>query len=576
MEDIPSQGIFRTTQTRREFLKASTALTAAATVLATGKTGLAAAAAPRPNVILIMTDDQGYGDFSCFGNPHVKTPNLDKLHSESMRLTQYHNCPVCAPTRASLMTGRYDYRTSAIDTYRGRAMMHPDEVTLAEMFGAAGYKTGIFGKWHLGDCFPMRPCDQGFQESLVHGGGGLKQPADLPGSGGYFDPILFNNGVPEPRKGYCTDIYFDEAAKFIERHKSEPFFLYVPTNAPHSPLIVDDRYAEPYRMLGLDDDTAKYYGMVANVDENVGHFLEAIDKNGLRDKTIVVFMTDNGAQMGKAEPRFNAGMRGQKGTVYEGGIRVPCFIRWPGNLAAGTEIERLTAHIDIAPTLLALCGVEAPANVAFDGMSLAPLLKGESKEMPDRTLFFQWHRGDVPEPYNNCCARTEQYKLVNGVELYDLNADPAEELDIAAQLPDVVRRLRKLYEAWLDDVGRTRGYEAPDIVIGDERGGTTYLTLQDMRGGQGDGYGISGFWKTRIARAGKYDISLRFGEGIATGTAHVQIGGTKSSAPLALGTEATVIKGVSVYDGPAYVRAWANEPEIPNGARYVEIQYAGG
>ena len=562
-------------RSRRDFMRESAMAAAGITTIASATPAPAASPGARPNVVLIMTDDQGYGDFSCFGNPHVKTPHIDRLATESTRFTQYHNCPVCTPTRASLMTGRYNYRTCAIDTYRGRAMMDPGETTLAQMFAAGGYKTGIFGKWHLGDCFPLRPCDRGFQESLVLRGGGLLQPSDFPGSGGYFDPILLKDGKPEPRKGYCTDIYIDEAIGFIERHKAEPFFLYLPTNAPHSPLVVDDQYAGAYRKMGLDEESAKYYGMVANIDENIGRFMKALARNGLRDNTIIVFMTDNGAMMGKGTPRFNAGMRGQKGTVYEGGIRVPCFVRWPKKLAAGKDIDTLAAHIDIAPTMLDLCGIAPSQDVRFDGRSLAPLLRGDGGPWPARTLFFQWHRGDVPEPYNNCCARTQQYKLVNGVELYDLLADPSESHDIAADNPDLVKKLRSEYEAWFNDVSSTRGYAPPDIVAGDEHAPITYLTLQDQRGGEGGGYGANGFWKTRFARAGVYNVALRFAKDVRSGTAHIQIGGVNASAPIAEGPDSTTITDLRLYAGPASVRAWANDPTPPTGAHYVDIEYVG-
>jgi arylsulfatase A-like enzyme len=573
---------------RREFLKKSASLLGSAALTGCATNTIGASRGPRPNVVLIMTDDHGYGDFSCFGNPHLKTPNIDRLHAESTRLTQYHHSPVCTPTRASLMTGRYNYRTCAIDTFRGRAMMHPDEVTIAEMLSADSYKTGIFGKWHLGDCFPMRACDKGFQESLVLRGGGLLQPSDFPGSGGYFDPILLRNGTPELCKGYCTDIFATESIGFMERHKDGPFFLYLPTNAPHVPLVVDDKYVKPYLAMGLHEKVAKVYGMIANLDENIGRVLDTIDRLGLRDNTIVIFMTDNGAQIAEDAPRFNAGMRGQKGTVYEGGIRVPCFFRVPGDLSLPPHDSGFPcAHVDIVPTILDLCGVPAPEGVKFDGEILSGLMTTAFFGPSDRTLFFQWHRGDVPESYNNCCAISlimrppndgrmcDQYKLVNGVELYNLFADPAEEHDIAAQFPEIVSRLREEYEAWYDDVSSTRGYEPPEIVVGDRRSNPVYLTLQDMRGGEGGGYGLNGFWKTRITRAGSYDVTLRFGTDVKSGTANVQIGGAKASAPIAEGAESTVIKGIRLYDGPASVRAWANKPEPANGAHYVDIAFVG-
>jgi arylsulfatase A-like enzyme len=528
---------------------------------------------------MILTDDQGYGDLACLGNPHLKTPNIDALYAQSLRLAQYHHSPVCAPTRASLMTGRYNYRTCAIDTYKGRAMMHPDETTLAEMLGAAGYRTGIFGKWHLGDCFPMRAIDQGFQESLVIHGGGLKQPSDPPGSGGYFDPILMHNGELEQHRGYCTDIYADAAIRFMESHKSEPFFCYLPTNAPHTPLLVDDKYVAPYTAMGLPEPVAKVYGMIANLDENVGRVLQALERLGLTNDTIVLFMTDNGAQISGDAPRFNATQRGQKGTVYQGGIRVPCFVRWPGTLQSGRDIDRAAAHIDIAPTLLEACGVTAPSHVRFDGKSLWPLMAGarEPANWPDRSLFFQWHRGDVPEPYNNCAVRTQRYKLVNGLELYDLEADPAEEHDLAAQQPDVVARLRSEYEAWLQDVSSTRGYTPPRIVIGDSRSNPVHLTLQDQRGGEAPGGPNGGHWDIYAAREGAYSVTLRFsGEDIQNPPGpwqvHLNIGGVHLQQALPPSATDCTFSSVPLPSGPASLRAWTESQGNARSARFVDIQ----
>ncbi|MBM4042793.1 MAG: arylsulfatase, partial [Planctomycetes bacterium] len=370
---IESAGGRRTPMNRREFLRDAASATlgaAAATSLALGQEKVPM----RPNVLLIITDDQCYGDLGCHGNEKLKTPNLDKLAAESVEFTQFYVCPVCAPTRASLMTGRYNYRTGAIDTYLGRAMMHPDEVTLAEVLAAAGYKTGIFGKWHLGDNYPLRPIDQGFQEALTHKGGGLCQPSDFPGNPGYTDPILDHNGKPEPTKGYCTDVYTDAALKFIEANKGQPWFCYHATNAPHSPLQVDEKYVEPYRKMGLGENTAKVYGMVANIDENVGRLLAKLDELKLAENTIVIFLTDNGpcgSQRDKGQPiRFNAGLRDQKGTVYDGGIRVPFFFRWPAKIKTGRKVGTIAAHIDVLPTLAAACGARVPPDIKLDGLSL--------------------------------------------------------------------------------------------------------------------------------------------------------------------------------------------------------------
>jgi arylsulfatase A-like enzyme len=277
-----------------------------------------------PNIVLVMTDDQGWAQVGWRGNEVIQTPHLDRLAAESVEFTRFYVSPVCAPTRASLMTGRYNYRTGVVDTYLGRAMRHSDERTLPEMLGAAGYRSGIFGKWRLGDNYPMRPQDQGFDEVLVHGGGGIGQPADPPGNS-YFDPILRHDGIEQQRKGYCTHIFFDAAIEFIERNREKPFFAYIPTNAPHSPYLVPDSYIEPYKTKGLDEKDAAIYGMITNIDDNVGRLVARLDDLGLAENTILIFMTDNGP----TTRHFTAGLRSQKASVYEGGVRVPFLLRWP-------------------------------------------------------------------------------------------------------------------------------------------------------------------------------------------------------------------------------------------------------
>ena len=376
-----------------------------------------------PNVILIMTDDQGYGDLGVHGNPIIKTPNLDEFARQSVEVNSFYVCPVCAPTRATLMTGRYNYRTGVTDTYLGRAMMHADEVTLAEMLRQAGYRTAIFGKWHLGDSYPMRPMDQGFEESLVHTGGGLCQPSG-PYDNSYFDPSLLHNGRRIKTKGYCSDVYVDGLLKFVTEHRDEPFFAYLPFNCPHGPYQVAEKYSKPYDDLkmkpgdfpsmghkrpNVPKNTAAVFGMVKNIDENVGRILDRLEDLKLSDDTIVIFLTDNGPN----GARYDAGMKAHKGSVYEGGIRTAFFVRWPGILDPGRKVKQVAAHVDVVPTLLEACGAARPENVKLDGRSIMPLLKGESVEWPERTLFFQWHRGDEPVMYRAFAARSSTHKLVH-------------------------------------------------------------------------------------------------------------------------------------------------------------------
>ncbi len=553
---------------RRKFLRNAVAGLAAPAVVR------AAQAAKRPNVIILITDDQGYGDLSLHGNEMLKTPNLDAIAKAGVQFTQFHSSPVCSPTRSSLMTGRYNYRTGVVDTFLGRSMMYPDEVTLAEMLAGAGYRTGIFGKWHLGDNYPLRAMDQGFQESLVHNGGGVGQPSDPPGNT-YFDPVLKRNGRAGKRAGYCTDIFFEAAMEFIAVSRGRPFFTYLATNAPHTPLEVADSYVAPFRALGLDDTTARVYGMVANLDENVGRLRARLKQLEIERDTLLIYMTDNGPQ----QKRYNAGMRGLKGSVYEGGIRVPCFLQWPGTIAAGGKVDRLAAHIDLLPTVLDACGVRKPAGPALDGRSLMPLLQPGAyapgrppvAPWPDRTLFFQWHRGDQPELYRNCAARNQRYKLVEGRELYDLESDPAEQRDIAAENPQVVAQLRQSYERWFHDVSSTRGYAPPRPLLGTDFENPVTLTRQDWRGAAGWDTGTLGHWEVEVGRAGAYDITLRMDPAAAAGEAHFLLNGVARSQSLAAGAGDCRFLAVALPAGKGRLEAFLTVGGARVGVRYVDV-----
>jgi arylsulfatase A-like enzyme len=540
----------------------------------------------RPNVLLIVTDDQGYGDLGFHGNPQIKTPRLDGLARESAWFRSFYVSPVCSPTRASLMTGRYPYRTGVVDTFRGRSMMHPDEVTLAEMLGANGYRTGIFGKWHLGDNAPLRPIDQGFQEALVHRGGGIGQVSDPPGSS-YFDPILMHNGKEMRTKGYCSDVYTDAAERFIEADRDRPFFAYVAFNAPHEPLQVPDRDLKPY--LGLKpfrgeagdghslpasiraDVTARVYAMVSNIDANVGRLLDKLDTLGIARETIVVFLTDNGPQ----QPRFNAGMLDRKGSVHEGGIRVPCFVRWPGVIESGRVVEKIAGSIDLTPTILEACGVSKPESVGFDGRSVLPLLKGDAVAWPDRTLYFQWHRGDVPQLHRAFAARSDRYKLVQPkgfeplplpalphYELFDMVIDAKEQDDIARSHPEIVESMLQGYEAWFRDVGSTRNFAPPRIHLGSPVEDPATLTRQDWRGEAtawepGD---EMGGWDVEVVGPGTYDLEIIYVQG-GGGIVHVELAGVTRLVEIARGSRSCRAEGFELRPGPGRLRAWVDRPE---------------
>lgn len=465
----------------------------------------------RPSVLLIMTDDQGYGDLSCLGSPYVQTPHLDRLHGQSTRLSNFHVSPTCAPTRAALMTGRYNNRVGVWHTIMGRSILRRGEATMADYFSGAGYKTGIFGKWHLGDNYPYRPQDRGFQELLVHGGGGVGQAPDYWGND-YFDDTYFHNGTPEPCKGYCTDVWFNRAMTFIESHQREPFFCYLSTNAPHGPYRVAPEYSQPFKDKGLTEEQANFLGMIHNIDDNVGRLLAKLDDLHLADDTIVIFMTDNGSAVMDA-----AQMRDRKGSEYEGGHRVPCFIRWPnGNLPSNSDVPLVTAHFDLLPTLLDLCGISAKTDAAFDGISLRTWLEHPQAPEPDRAIIVDSQRVEIPEKWRKSAVLEKNWRLVNGTSLYDLETDPTQQQDRAAEFPDRVAQLREHYERWWADVPTTFGQYCP-IVIGAAGQGPQVLGSMDWHGEKPawnqshilKGAPGNGFWAIDVAEPGEYQFELR-------------------------------------------------------------------
>lgn len=489
------------------------------------------------NIVLIICDDLAWGDLACHGNQLTTTPRLDRLYARSARLTRYCSGPVCTPARAALMTGRHPFRTRAFDTYLGRSIIDPGERTLAAILKDAGYATGIFGKWHLGDCYPSRAIDHGFDEALVHNGGGLRQSGNL-GRDSYFDPDLMHNGQIERCQGYCTDIFAQGAIDFIERHQSKPFFCYLATNAPHNPYEIDDEWVEPHRVNGMPETWARIYGMNANIDYNVGRILDKLDQLHLADDTIVMFMSDHGPCPGaqhQRRNRWNADLRGIKGTMYEGGIRVPCFVRYPGRITPGV-IDRLANPIDWLPTLANFTGAKVPDDRTIDGVDLTPLFTGETpgEEWPDRTICMQWHRGDKPQRYRNAAVIGQCYKWYqpeNAAQptLYDVINDPSEQDDVSAAHPDLMRKMRERYDAWFDDVSTTRpnNYAPPRIVIGSEHEPVTGLTWQDWRlyDPRDEGWDEQhpGFWEVRVTKTQRYRLTIDLMAG-TTGTLRVRCG----------------------------------------------------
>lgn len=528
-----------------------------------------------------MTDDQGWGQLSVHGDPVLETPNIDKLAAESVELSRFYVSPVCAPTRASLMTGRYHYRTGVVDTYLGRALMAPNELTVAEMLSEQGYRTGIFGKWHLGDNYPMRAMDQGFLEAVVHRGGGIGQPSDAPGTD-YFNPILYRNGKEERFEGYCTDIFFDEAVRFIDSSAGAPFFVYLPTNAPHAPYLVPDEYRERYAARGLEDKDARIYGMIANLDDNVGRLMTHLSEKGLAENTIFIFMTDNGP----TTRLFHAGLRSQKSSVYEGGIRVPFFIRWPAKLKP-KKVETIAAHIDVTPTLMDAVGAPLGPAMEIDGRSLMPLLTEDEPEWRERTLYIQAHRGNEPQLWRNVAVIQQQFKLVQPEsfsqpmprnakrELYDLDADPGETQDLSEAI-DMQKRVDDMshdYEIWFQDVGRTRGYAPQRIFLGTEHENPVTLTRQDWRTTGADTWakGDIGAWAVEVRETGLYDIHFDFDELSQPARVELRLGTASKSQEVEAGAVSTEFTDVEVTRGPSLLEARIETDGRVEGVRYVHV-----
>lgn len=428
----------------------------------------------RPNIILIITDDQGYSQLGRHGHPWLETPNLDKLYDKSTMLAAFYVSPTCAPTRAALMTGNVPFKNGVTHTIFERERMTLKATTVAQHLKQAGYTTGIFGKWHLGDEEAYQPGSRGFDEVFIHGAGGIGQVfkgscADVPGNK-YFNPSIRHNGRFVKTTGFCTDIFFTQAMGWIKKcqQQNKPFFAYITTNAPHGPFIAPDKNRRKFEKLGFKKDLAGYYGMIENIDENIGRLSHYLEKWQLEENTLVIFMSDNGAAKRGAgregilgnkdgqELRFyNAGMKGMKGSVYEGGTKVPCFFYWKGKLKPNAIGKQLSAHIDIMPTLLELAGEDIPARI--DGKSLLPILENTDIDWPERTLFFhlgRWKSGSDPEKakYNNFAVRNARYRMIDNKELYDILADPGEQNNLYASKPAVVKKMMHAYEAWWQEV----------------------------------------------------------------------------------------------------------------------------
>lgn len=489
------------------------------------------APASKPNILLILADDMGWGDIRGHGNDKIDTPVLDKLQTQSIELDHFYVSPVCSPTRASLLSGRHHFRLGVLNTTSGLEVMQGDEVTLAEALKPSGYVSGCFGKWHNGANHPCTARGQGFDEFFGFNGGFFSN---------YFDPALEHDGVTVERKGFITDVLADAAMAFIEEHRSQPFFCYVPFNACHSPMQAPADLFAKYSAMGFEAKTAAVCAMLENLDANVGRLLAKLDALGLAENTIVMFASDNGPNT----DRFNGGMRGRKGSLFEGGQRVPCFIRWPGKLEAGKRVPQIAQHVDVLPTLLELAGVPLPQTQPLDGMSLAPLLRGKASSWPERVLFEISGRGGKdgsPIAKYPGTARSETHRWVHDAKqemLFDLRNDPGEKNNIAAQQPAIAATLSGAYDAWFRQaVAPTAGkLQRFPITLGE---GTEllapYATLEGGAKFFGQGWDndwaifptdtAAIVWNVNVPQAGQYEVTAMHTAKSAGGTIQVTVGG---------------------------------------------------
>ena len=454
-------------------------------------------AAQQPNVIVVMTDDQGYGELSVHGNPILKTPNLDQLHSESVRFTDFHVAPMCTPTRGQLLTGLDAARNGAINVSAGRTLLRAGLPTIADFFRGNGYWTGIFGKWHLGDNTPYRPEERGFDETLWFPSSHVSSVPDF-WNNDYFDDTYIRNGKRQAEEGYCTDLFFSEAMTWMKARSSahEPFFTYIPTNAPHGPFWAPEKELQLAKQTLADVDLPKmtardsgnfsaYLAMIMNIDSNVGRLTKFLDEEGLAENTILIYLTDNGSTFGYRY--FNAGMRGRKTELWEGGHRVPLFVRWPGgDLGTPRDIPGLTQVQDILPTLIDLADLVTPEAPKFDGISLAPVLRGRTSVPEERMIVINYSRMpigfDFPSPSSPSIMRREgagvlwkSWRLLEDRELYNLASDPLQDVNVIKNHPRVAAKMRSYLDQWWAEVAETANEPQP-VTIGTDAENPTLLT----------------------------------------------------------------------------------------------------
>lgn len=563
----------------------------------------------RPNIVLMMTDDQGYGDIGEHGNPYLKTPHIESIGKDGVEMTRFFAYPNCSASRAAILTGRYPYRTGVTAVTQVDHFMNTSEETIAEVLGKNGYRTGIFGKWHVGDNAPMRPTDQGFQEALVHKGGGIGQAAG-PAGNTYFDPVLEHNNVSKKYEGYCDDIFTDATLDFISKKSKQPFFAYLATNLPHFPLQVPDEKAAPYRKLGLHEDNALTYGMIDNIDINVGRVLARLKELGIEDNTIVIFLSDNGPRNRRTKNdvypgRWSANLRGTKTSVYENGTRVPFYVRWPKNILKGKKMKTMGAIIDVFPTLLDACNITPSKNVKIDGISLLPLWQEKPVDLDNRVFFMQMHYGPTPFKYMHFAARTQNYKLVSphdfphgivheptdhelknvlkNLELYDVENDPSERVNIANQHPEIVDDFLSRYEDWFDEVTEERDKKGiqriylgselqPNVILSRfDWGGPRVISRFDYGGPRVIEDNQLGHWRVKT-EAGSYEISLDLPELDNDGIAHIKYNEIHHKLSFKKGQKKLMFQNMILPSDTGNFHVYLKADRLPIGPHFVYVK----
>jgi arylsulfatase A-like enzyme len=469
----------------------------------------------RPNILVILADDQGWGDLSVNGNTNIRTPNIDSLARDGALFDRFFVCAVCAPTRAEFLTGRYHARGGVRGVSTGQERLNIDEKTMADAFKAAGYATGAFGKWHNGSQWPYHPNARGFDEYYGFTSGHW---------GEYFNPPLEHNGKFVRGKDYIADDLTDHALAFIKQNRSRRFFCYLPFNTPHSPFCVPREYWDRFKDKPITmrarpgdkeelDVTRCALAMCENIDWNVGRLLRALDELRLRGDTIVIYFSDNGPNTW----RWNGGMKGRKGSVDEGGVRAPFMIRWPGRIKAGTRVGEITGAIDLLPTLTSLAHVPRAGDKPLDGKDLSPLLLGTGGTGPDRMIFSHQNA--------KVSVRTQQYRLDDRGALFDMVADPGQNTNIAKQRPEVAARLTQAVAQWREEV-LPKGPDDRPFPVGHPgfpmtplpaRDGVPYGNVRRSAGAPNCSYFVNWIspqdrmtWDVEVLTSGDYDVAIYY------------------------------------------------------------------